>query len=833
MASIDVEKVLQELTVNEKISLLAGSDIWHTVPIPRLGIPALRLTDGPNGVRGTKFFDSVPAACFPCGTGLAATWDYDLLVEAGKVMGEEAKAKGAHVILGPTINMQRSPLGGRGFESFSEDPILAGLSAGAVINGIQSTDVIATAKHFVGNDHEDRRTASDCIISQRALREIYLKSFQVAIKDSKPLSIMTAYNKVNGIHVSENPFFLKHILRDEWKWEGFIMSDWYGTYSTSDAINAGLDLEMPGPTDFRGQLVNRLLSANKIRQSTLDERVRAILKAINHAAKTGISGNAEEKGANTPETATLLRKITADSIVVLKNDNNVLPLSKTKTTAVIGPNAKITTYSGGGSASLRPYYTVTPFEGIEAKVSQPLKYTIGTNAFKNIPPFGSSTKTPEGKPGVRFTAFAESSEVSTRQPIDELVLPSVDAFLVDYQPPNIDVHAGQAFWAELVSLFTPTESGTYEFGVTVAGTAKLYVDNKLIVDNATVQRQGDAFFGNGTLEETGQIELEAGKEYEIKIDYGSALTSKLRSKGAFATVGGIKAGYAKLFDKDDEVQRAVEIAKQVDQVVLSIGLNSDWESEGYDRNDLKLPDGTDKLVAAVLAVNRNTVVVVQSGTPVELPWADDANAIVHAWYGGNETGNGIADVLFGDVNPSGKLSLSFPKRVQDNPAYLNYKYENGRVLYGEDVYIGYRFYEATDKEVLFPFGHGLSYSQFSVSGLKVSVADGKIQASVSVANVSGPAGKEVIQLYVAQQNPSVSRPRKELKAFKKVSLEPGQSKLVEFELEQNEATSFYDENEDAWTSEADVYKVLIGTSSDKIIESAEFSVAKTIWWKGL
>jgi beta-glucosidase len=332
---LDVEDVLEKLTEKEKVDLLSGIDHWQTKAIPRLRIPSLRVSDGPNGVRGSRFFHGQPAACLPCGTALGATWDTDLLLRAGRLLGEESKAKGAHVLLAPTVNMQRGPLGGRGFESFSEDPVLSGTCAASIINGVQETEVVACIKHFVANDQEHERMAVDSLVTQRALREIYLLPFQIAIRDSRPRALMTAYNKVNGKHVSEDPFFLQHVLRREWAWQGLVMSDWYGTYSTSDAINAGLDLEMPGPSRWRGQQLTHALLSKKVLRHTLDARVREMLNLCNRASKTGVPEYALESTNDTPKTASLLRDLAASSIVLLKNEKRALPLQGSQSVSVV------------------------------------------------------------------------------------------------------------------------------------------------------------------------------------------------------------------------------------------------------------------------------------------------------------------------------------------------------------------------------------------------------------------------------------------------------------------------------------------------------------------
>ncbi|PVH77695.1 glycoside hydrolase family 3 protein [Cadophora sp. DSE1049] len=826
-----VEDVLKELTSQEKIGLLSGVDFWHTQSIPRLHVPSIRMSDGPNGVRGTRFFNGQPAACLPCGTALAATWDTGLLLKAGELMGEETKVKGAHVLLGPTVNMQRSPLGGRGFESFSEDPVLAGNCAASVVNGVQKTGVVASIKHFVANDQEHERMAVNAIVTERALREIYLMPFQIAVKDSRPGSFMTSYNKVNGVHVSEDPRFVHGILRGEWGWEGLVLSDWYGTYSTVESIKAGLDLEMPGPSRWRGQLLNHALMSKKITQHTLDQRVREVLKVASLASKTGVPEHAPEGTRNTPETATLLRKIAGDSIVLMKNEGSVLPFAREKTVAVIGPNAKIAAYCGGGSATLSPYYAVTPFEGVVNKTSD-IRYSVGCYAHKMLPVLGTQLKNSEGGMGVTFKAFTSPPTIKDRQPVDILHLVDTNMYLADYYHPEL---TEDLWWAEVEGSFTPEETCDFEFGLTVFGTGKLYLDDELLIDNETRQRSGGSFFNVGTVEETGIKHVISGQTYKIKVVYASGVTSKIADADGVVSFGGggIRIGGARVIDSEEEINEAVKLAKTVDQVVLFIGLNSDFEQEGHDRTHMDLPDLSDKLIFAVAAVNPRTVVVLQSGTPVSMPWASSVAGIVQAWYGGNETGNGIADVLFGDVNPSGKLPLSFPVNVEDNPAFLNYRSDKGRVLYGEDVFIGYRFYEAVKRKTRFPFGWGLSYTNFQLSDLVVEFRDGMLDVTAQVKNVGSCDGAEVIQVYVSQQQTSVRRPAKELKGFQKVFVGVKGQVTVTVQIDRKYATSFWDEERDQWVEERGIYDVLVGQSSVDIALKGSFKVGETTWWSGL
>ncbi|KKA30321.1 hypothetical protein TD95_003389 [Thielaviopsis punctulata] len=829
MADIDVEDVLKKLSLADKCQLLAGIDFWHTKAVPKLGVPSIRFSDGPNGVRGTKFFNGVPAACFPCGTGLGSTFNTELLEEAGRLMGAEAKLKSAHLILGPTINMQRSPLGGRGFESFSEDPVLSGLGAAALVRGIQSTGVMATAKHFVCNDQEHKRNATNSIVSQRALREIYAMAFQILVRDAEPGAFMCGYNGVNGTFCSENKELLEDMLRKEWGFTGVVMSDWFGTYSVTEAALAGLDIEMPGPPRFRGEGLKFNVVTDKIPEFVIDERVRAILTLVKRCAKSGVPEHGPQKQGNTPETAELLRRIGIEGTVLLKNDNNLLPLSKNKKTLIIGPNAKVATFHGGGSAALNAYYAITPFDGISAKLSHAPQFLMGAYSHKLLPMLSYMT-TSQGKQGMSMRVYTDRPEVSARELVEDIHITKSDMILVDYTHPKL----GPVWYADFEGTIVADDDCVFELSLIVCGTAKLFINGDLVIDNATHQTPGEHYFSMGTIEEKGTYKFMKGCSYQVKVEFGSSPTSSMAAEKVLFRGGALRIGGCKIIDEQEEIQRAAAAAKEADQVIICLGLNADWETEGNDRETMKLPGLLDDLVEAVAAVNCNTVVVNQSGTPVEMPWIKQVNGVVQAWYGGNETGNIIADVLFGDANPSGKLPLSWPIRTQDNPAFLNSRSEGGRTLYGEDVYVGYRYYEFADRAVLFPFGHGLSYTTFALSDLSVAEADGVLSVHVTVTNTGNVAGSEVVQMYVKPPPTQVNRPVKELKGFGKVALKPGESGRVEIQAQTKYAVSWWCEQRKKFAAEEGEYEVLVDSTSATGQGTLEgkFSVGETFWWTG-
>ncbi|CAI7622341.1 unnamed protein product [Penicillium pancosmium] len=826
-AAFDVEHVLANISEQDKIALLSGIDFWHTHPIPEFNVPSIRATDGPNGIRGTKFFAGIPAACLPCGTALGATWDRDLVYQAGRLLGDECIAKGAHCWLGPTINMPRSPLGGRGFESFAEDPHLSGILAKSIILGAESKGIMSTVKHFVGNDQEHERRAVDVLVTQRALREIYLRPFQIVARDAKPSALMTSYNKINGKHVVEDARML-NLIREEWKWNPLVMSDWYGTYTTIDSMNAGLDLEMPGPSRYRGKYVESAVQARLIKQSTIDARARKVLGFVKQASQVQVSG--VERGRDFPEDRALNRKICANSIVLLKNEG-ILPLPKEiKKIALIGSHMKTPSISGGGSASLEPYYSISLYDACrEANPDAEVLYEIGTYAHKMLPVIDRLLTNAV----IHFynEPMDKKRNLISTEPI------STTAFqFMDYYAPGLN---RELFWATLIGSFTPDASGLWDFGLSVFGTANLYIDDEIVIDNTTNQTRGTAFFGKGTVEELGSKKLVAGTTYKIRIEFGSANTTTMKSMGMVNFGGGAaNLGACLRMDQDQMVENAVEAVTRADYAIICTGLNKDWESEGFDRTHMNLPPGVDRLISKVLkAAADKTVIVNQSGTPVTMPWADRARCIVQAWYGGNETGHGIADVLFGDVNPCAKLPLSWPVDVKHNPAYLNYASVGGRVLYGEDIYGGYRFYEKTGREVLFPFGHGLSYTTFDFSST-VTVApeifsmDRPPVVSVQIKNTGKVAGAQILQLYISAPESETPRPNKELHGFEKVFLQPGEEKSIGIQLDRY-ATSFWDEVEEMWKSEKGTYEVLIGTSSLELVAWGKFQVDRTTYWRGL
>ncbi|PFH53517.1 glycoside hydrolase family 3 protein [Amanita thiersii Skay4041] len=850
-ASTDLDEIVKSLTTDEAILLTAGVGSWHTRAISRLGIPPIKVSDGPNGVRGNHFFMSTPAKCLPCATAMGATWDTNLIQRAGSLMAAEARLKAASVILAPTCNIQRSPLGGRSFESFSEDPHLSGMIAASYINGVQAGGIGTTIKHFVANDKEDDRMGYDSIISERALREIYLMPFMLAQKYASPWAIMTAYNRVNGCHASENKYLLEKLLRREWGFTGTIMSDWFGVYGVDTSINAGLDLEMPGVEKWRTpEYMNRAIISRKITVGTIKERARSVLNLVQKCARAApeiLTGDGQERTIDSKSDQDFMRQIASKAIVLLKNEKKVLPLKpqSLKKIAIVGGNAKARVLSGGGSAALKASYFVSPYNGIVNALSEyknvEITYCEGARAYLTMPSldYGLITETgARGWIGTWHRHVDDDSMLPVEEPMEKRVIDETQILISTSAPKGIT----RRWTLRLRGRLQPRPYDTqFEFGLIAAGRAKLFIDGQLVIDNWTRQRRGEAFFGVGSLEEKGVCQLKANNYHDVLVEFCNVRgpADGDEDELVLESNAGVRLGGAEVQDPDALMDKAIELAQDADAVIAIVGLNADWETESYDRKTLSLPGRTDELVGKVVSVNPCTVVVTQAGSAITMPWVDTVPAIVHAWYLGNATGDAIADVLFGKHNPAGRLPLTFPKAEEDVPAFGHFRSENGKVRYAEDLYVGYKHYQHRNIKPLFPFGYGLSYTTFSYTGLiltKPLVQDGKFQLTVSVTvkNTGSISGSEVVQLYIALPKSSeVTHPPLQLKGFAKINdLLVDQSKTVEISLD-NYAVSYWDDRFDAWAVDSGSYTVKVGPNSTDLRLSEVFEVKDRFEWRGL
>lgn len=667
-----IESLVESMTLEEKASLCSGLNFWHTKPIERLNIPSVMVTDGPHGLRKQKegsdhlgLFDSVPATCFPSAAGLASSWDRQLIEKVGVALGEECQAEDVAVLLGPGANIKRSPLCGRNFEYFSEDPLLSSELAASHVNGVQSQGVGTSLKHFAANNQEHRRMSTNAKVDERSLREIYLASFEGVVKKAQPWTVMSAYNQVNGEFASENEYLLTEILKDQWNHEGFVVSDWGAVNDRVKGLAAGLELEMPSSNGAGDRKIVEAVKSGELELAKLDDAVSRILTVIFKSVDLKKEHATYDQEAH----HALAREVASESMVLLKNEDQVLPIQKDQSIAVIGAFAKKPRYQGGGSSHVLP--------------------TKIDNVFDEITKLSSQT--------------------------------------------NI----------------------TYSEG------------------------------------------------YKIESDSVN----------------------------DELVKQAVENARQSDVALIFAGLPDRYESEGYDRKHLNLPTNHEQLIKAVSEVQENVVVILSNGAPVEMPWIQQVKGVLETYLGGQAVGGATADVLFGEVNPSGKLAETFPVSVNHNPSYLNFPGEGDTVEYKEGIFVGYRYYDTKNIQPLFPFGHGLSYTQFEYRAMTVSnelITDqDTVDVQVTVKNSGDTFGKEIVQLYVSDVESSVARPAKELKGFEKVALQPGEETTVTFTLDKRSFAYYHVDLKD-WHVESGEFELSVGGSSDRIELTKTIGVESTV-----
>lgn len=659
MDSEQIKKLVSEMTLEEKAGLCSGEDFWHTKGIERLGVPQMMVSDGPHGLRKQDteadhlgVNDSIKAVCFPAGCGAATSFNRDLIYEMGQILGSECVSEGVGVLLGPAVNIKRSPLCGRNFEYYSEDPYLAAEIAAAHISGVQSRNVGTSIKHFMANSQETRRMSVDEEIDERALHEIYLRVFEGAVRKSKPWTVMSSYNKVNGKYVGENYEFMTEELRDKWGFDGLVMSDWGAIGDRVAGLEAGLDLEMPGSHGVRDKLIAEAVRSGKLDEAVLDKACERILDIVFRSVNT------DGQKTDFTEDHEKAARIAEETIVLLKNDNNILPLKKDAKIAFIGKYAEAPRFQGGGSSHINC-----------------IKVTSALDALEDM---------------------------------------------------------------------------------------------------------------------------------------------------------GVSVMYAKGFeDSEDKADEAVETAAKADVAVIFAGLPDAFESEGFDRSHMRMPDCQNHLISEIIKKQPNVVVVLHNGAPIELPWADDVKGIIEAYLGGEAIGKAVCRVLFGEVNPSAKLAETFPYKLEDNPSFLTGFGSGDHVKFSEGIFVGYRYYDKKKMEVRFPFGYGLSYTTFEYSNLSVSAKEidesETLTVRVDVTNTGKAAGKEIVQLYVADSESTEARPVKELKGFEKLSLEPGETKTAEFVLDRR-AFAYYEPRIKDWYVESGSFEIMIGKSSRDIVLSETVTV---------
>lgn len=809
-----VDELLQQMTLQEKIALLSGKDAWSTVPIHRLGIPSITMTDGPHGVRSVDSEDreSGPATCFPTGISMGASWNPDLIEKIGAALGEETRGLNCEILLGPCVNIVREPRGGRNFETYSEDPYLAGKTAVAFINGVQSQNVGTSLKHYAANNYEIERFRANSNVDERTLREIYLSQFEMAVKESKPWTVMCSYNRVNGTHASQHDYLLNKILKEEWAFEGLVVSDWGANHTIFSSVAGGLDLEMPGPAKYY-KFLGEAVWYWQIDEEAVNKAARRVLRIVLMANNTS---HTLEGKVNTPEHQSLARQLAEEAITLLKN-NDILPLdlTKIKTVAIIGPNAAKAVIQGGGSSHVTSPYRVSPLEALQAKLGDKVQiiHEQGCDNFDQPPVLPLEWLTsPDGtSKGMKMDIYqsargfdgpCESSTNSQRTKIWRWLSP--------IENPEDDHYAIRCQG----NLFVPVD-GKYTFQLNHMAQIKISINNEVIFKNkAPNTTDHDGSVADLSMEK----ELRAGQTYDLKIEYIKYPDQRVVYYELTAAILYSSGG-------DPRLPRAIEAAKQADVVLAFIGTPEEYETEGDDRSNIEIPGQQNQLVTELAAANPNTIVVLNNGAPVTMPWIDQVAALVEAFYPGQENGNAIANILLGKTNPSGKLPITFPKHLEDNPAYINTPYKNCReVIYGEGIFVGYRYYDKKNVEPLFPFGHGLSYTSFAYENPKVisqqinktALDNGEcLEISLTVTNTGNINGKEVVQLYVTDLESSLPRPPKELKGFAKVALQVGESRQITFKLNQR-SFAFYDPYKKHWVAEPGEFEILFGSSSRDI-----------------
>lgn len=810
----NIDQIIKTLTLDEKVSLLSGFNSWYTNKIEKKNIPSIKMSDGPNGVRGDSN-SGKSSACFPCAISIGSTWDLSLIKDIGVALGEEAQAKDVDVLLGPTINIHRHPLGGRHFESFSEDPFLTGKIATNYVQGVQSKNVAACLKHFVGNDTEYERHSISSNIDAQTLREIYLLPFEMGIKEGNAKVVMSAYNKLNNIFCSSHQELLIKILKEEWGFDGYVVSDWGAALETIENANGGLDLEMPGPSNVWGKALIHAVEASEVSEKLIDDKVKRILTVAEFSNRFQKSEIRAEQAIDQPKHRLLLRKAAADGMVLLKNEGS-LPLKKNiKKLAVIGPNALEAQIIGGGSASLRPHYQIHPLEAVQERLGHETEilYSKGCHTHKYLPKINEELM--EEKDGFLVEYF-DGNQFDKNLILEERLTGSKFWVFEGFAKDVISKEERPDISVRFSCTYKPDISGLHEFEIFGIGKCRLLIDGNELIDNWTSMDPGEAFFTFGSASKKGVINLQKGEAYQIEVQY--------KFEGSFPAVYiGCQAP-----DEVDIFQEALETASHADGVILIVGTNSDWETEGNDRADFNLPANQNKLIEAILEANQNTVVVINTGSPIHMPWEKKAKAIIQTWFAGQEFGNALVDVLSGEVNPSGKLPTTFPVKIEDTPAYKNYPGKDLQMNYDEKLLVGHRWYEANSRKPLFCFGHGLSFTSFNYQNLEVTTgSDFVVTCKFEIQNTGDISGLEIAQCYVSFASPLPGEPYKTLQGFIKEEIGANELKKVEIKLGPRNF-SYWSVETNTWQIREGSYQILIGSSSENILLQTNINLEQAL-----
>lgn len=784
-----VNDLLKRMTLDEKLEMLSGTG-FASKPLDRLGIPSLKMTDGPVGVRWD------PSVAFPASIMLAATFDTSLARRYGWALARETKAKGRNTILGPCVNINRVPHGGRNFESYGEDPFLAARMAVAYIQGVQNEGVVATTKHFAVNNQETDRMFVDARVDKRTLYEIYFPAFKAAVQEAKTEAIMCAYNKLNGSYCSENEMLLNTVLKDEWKYDGLVMSDWGAVHSVEGVAKYGLDLEMPGGDFLTHKNLHPLVHQKKLSETAIDDKIRRMLRVMFRMGY--FDRTLDTPMTNAPDHRAVALDVARAGIVLLKNDNAALPLNPgtVRSLAVIGPNAEVLRSGGGGSSMVIPATVESPLVGLKrtfpnAKIS----FAVGARLTGDVPAIEAKyfflSNDTTGANGLNAEYF-DNKELK-----GEPKLRRIDK--------NIEFRWGgekpaegfekDNFSVRWTGMLRPELSGEYEITAASDDGIRFSLDGKLLIDH---------WNDHAVEARMSTVTLEAGRSYHIIVEYYE------NGGDAVALVGWTKPN-------DNELSAAIDAARMSEHVLLFLGNSHYQESEGFDRPSIDLPENQLQLLNAVAEVNPNIIVVLNAGAQVNVsPWISKVRALLWTFFPGQEGTQAITEVITGGRNPSGKLPFTIAKRWEDYPAFGNFPGTDSTVEYNEGLLVGYRYFDTKNVEPLYPFGYGMSYSTFDLSKLSViPKKNGTIEVSVVVKNTGAVAGAEIVQLYVNDKKPHLMRPEKELKAFARVDVSPGEQKTVTIKLDKT-AFEYYDDVKNAWVRSRGGYQILVGTSSRNV-----------------
>jgi beta-glucosidase len=815
------EHLLAELTVHDKVLLLTGADSWRTQGAEALGLRPMLTSDGPAGVRGVVLDERYPSSSLPCPSALGATWNPELVTELAAALGAECRSKGVDVLLAPTINLMRTPLGGRGFECFAEDPVLTARLAVAFVRGVQSAGVAATAKHFVGNDSETERWTYDARITERVLRELYLAPFEACVREAGVDLVMAAYNKVNGIAMTEHAYLLRDVLKDQWGFDGVVTSDWHAARSTAATALAALDLAMPGPDGPWGGQLAEAVADGAVTPEVLDDKVIRLLRLASRVGALCLPGGDDPRpavgagngsagsSAHVPSLIDpgLLRRAAISSMVLLRNEGgeNALPIdpASVRRVAVIGPNAIRPAIHGGGSAVVIPAAVSTPAAAVSEALAGQAEVTVAPGCQTWVvvpePDMGSLRDPSTGEPGLRLEFRDRDGSLLAAEHRHSTALAWWDRV-----PPGIGW--GQAGSIVLVTLFRPDADGPHLIGAAGVGHITLSVNGTVVAEDATAVPSDpvEAMTRPGEVRATAR--LEAGQPAEIRLEFRPAADGE----GPLA----VRLGIVPAADEDELLAEAEQAASRADAAIVVVGSPPMTESEGFDRSTLALPGRQDELVRRVAAVNGRTVVVVNAGMPVLAPWAAQVAAVLYTWLPGQAMGEALADVLFGRAEPGGRLPVTLPAAEADCPV-LHAVPQDGLLTYDEGLLIGYRGYDASLTTPQFPFGHGLGYTTWAYESLHaaaaVLTAGDDLELVVTVRNTGSRPGREVVQAYLAGP-PDAATPPRVLAAFGAVTAPPGTSAEVTLHVP---ARAFARWNEDAngWAWPPGQFTVHVGRSS--------------------